>query len=304
MSSVLLFQAAYAADEDELPSGRYSGPIIDMHGHAFTEETHGWFFGMEHPRTLRGETYKGVVSPTAQKEKTLEQYEKHNVVKAVVSDGELWIDDAPDLILIGGRQKPVDALRKQFDAGHLDVIGELAPFYAGKRADDPEILPYFALAEELDVPVGIHLLPGGPNGGLYLMPQLAAMRAANADPMQLEAALVAHPEARVYVMHGGWPYLEDMKALMYAHPQVYVDIAAINWILPEQELHDYLESLINAGFGDRIMYGSDQMVWPQTIGIGIRSVDSAPFLSPQQKADIFYNNAARFLRLTADETGP
>jgi predicted TIM-barrel fold metal-dependent hydrolase len=169
------------------------------------------------------------------------------------------------------------------------------------RADDPEILPYFALAEELDLPLGIHMFPGGPNGGLYLMPQLAGMRAANANPMQLEAALIAHPGARVYVMHGGWPYLEDMKALMYAHPQVYVDTSVIDWILPESELHAFLESLIDAGFGDRIMFGSDQMVWPQTIGIGIRSIDSAPFLSPEQKEDIFYNNAARFLRLTPQE---
>jgi hypothetical protein len=30
-------------------------------------------------------------------------------------------------------------------------------------------------------------------------------------------------------------------------------------------------------------------------------VESAPFLSPDQKRDIFYYNAARFLRLSEDE---
>lgn len=298
LCAFVLFDPARAENE---AGTHYSGPIIDMHAHAFSQETHGWFFGMTHPPTLRGETYLGVATAEEQKVQTLQAYRRHNVVKAVVSGGELWAKEAPDLVLFGSGLEPIDQLRKQFEAGKLDVIGELAPFYAGMKADDQEILAYFALAEELGVPIGIHIFPGGPNGGLYQLPQLAGMRAANANPMQLEAALIAHPGARVYVMHGGWPYLEDMKALMYAHPQVYLDIAVINWIFPENELHDYLESLIRAGFGDRIMYGSDQMVWPQTIGIGIRSVDSAPFLSAQQKEDIFYNNAARFLRFEPNE---
>jgi hypothetical protein len=45
------------------------------------------------------------------------------------------------------------------------------------------------------------------------------------------------------------------------------------------------------------MFGSDQMVWPETIEYGIRVIEEAPFLSDQQKRDILYNNAARFLRL-------
>ena len=112
--------------------------------------------------------------------------------------------------------------------------------------------------------------------------------------------LVRHPDLKVYVIHGGWPYVEDMKAMLYAHPQLYVDISAINWALPAAELDAYLRSLVDAGFGDRIMFGSDQMVWPQTIGVAIESVNASD-LSLEQKAAIFYDNAARFLGLSADE---
>ena len=49
------------------------------------------------------------------------------------------------------------------------------------------------------------------------------------------------------------------------------------------------------------MFGSDQMVWPETIGRSIRVIEEAPFLSDQQKRDILYNNAARFLRLSEEE---
>jgi predicted TIM-barrel fold metal-dependent hydrolase len=45
------------------------------------------------------------------------------------------------------------------------------------------------------------------------------------------------------------------------------------------------------------MFGSDQMVWPGLIDAAVRSIEEATFLSAEQKRDIFYNNAARFLRL-------
>ena len=86
------------------------------------------------------------------------------------------------------------------------------------------------------------------------------MRTYNANPLQVEKVLVQFPELKLYLMHGGWPYVEDVKALMYAHPNLYVDIAVLNWILPQEEFDSYLKSLIIAGFGDRIMFGSDQMV--------------------------------------------
>ncbi len=49
------------------------------------------------------------------------------------------------------------------------------------------------------------------------------------------------------------------------------------------------------------MFGSDQMFWPAAIGIAVESIESAPFLTEDQKRDIFYNNAARFLRLSEEE---
>jgi hypothetical protein len=49
------------------------------------------------------------------------------------------------------------------------------------------------------------------------------------------------------------------------------------------------------------MFGSDQMVWPELIERSIEIIERAPFLSEEQKRDIFYNNAARFLRLSEQE---
>ena len=43
------------------------------------------------------------------------------------------------------------------------------------------------------------------------------------------------------------------------------------------------------------------MIWPGVIAESVRSLEEAPFLSEGQKRDIFYNNGARFLRLSEAE---
>jgi hypothetical protein len=42
------------------------------------------------------------------------------------------------------------------------------------------------------------------------------------------------------------------------------------------------------------------MVWAETIERAIAVIDKAPFLSKQQKRDIFYNNAAHFPHLSKE----
>jgi uncharacterized protein len=120
------------------------------------------------------------------------------------------------------------------------------------------------------------------------------------SPFLLEELLIRHPRLRVYVMHYGSPLVDEMIAMLFSHP-LYVDVAGNDWSLPRKEFHSHLRRLVEAGFGKRIMFGSDAMVWPQTIPVAIESIESAEFLTEEQKRDIFYNNAARFLRLSDAE---
>lgn len=278
----------------------YRGPIIDMHIHAYSEGHP--LFGMTCPPTLRGKTYKAVKSSGEQKEKTLEKFRKYNIIKAMVTNGDLWDDKNEGSILIGRADKNLEVLRNLYQKNRLQVIAEMAPFYAGMQANDTSMMPYFELAQSLAIPVGFHIFPGGPNNGIHLLPEmLGRMRAKNANPLQLEDVLVKFKKIKLYIMHGGWPYTEEVKALMYMHPNVYVDISVLNWLLPQQEFENYLKALIDAGFENRILFGTDQMVWPDTIDDAVESVNSASFLTLKQKEDIFYNNAATFLGLTDKE---
>jgi hypothetical protein len=39
------------------------------------------------------------------------------------------------------------------------------------------------------------------------------------------------------------------------------------------------------------------MLWPEMISKGIEAIEEADFLTSEQKRDILYNNAVRFLQL-------
>jgi predicted TIM-barrel fold metal-dependent hydrolase len=125
-------------------------------------------------------------------------------------------------------------------------------------------------------------------------------RARNSSPLELEETLVRHPRLRIYIMHGGYPFIDDLRALMYAHPQVYVDVAAIVNGEPRPAFYRFLQQLVDAGYGDRVMFGTDQGLWPGLIEASIDVIEQAPFLTKAQKRDILYNNAARFLRLSKE----
>ena len=226
--------------------------------------------------------------------------DRYNVVLAAAS-GPLghvrrYRQAAPNRILPGlntsiAELGAPDSLRQLIRGGDIAVLGEIVPQAEGISPDDEVLEPYFALAEELDIPVAIHMMSVPPPS------RAPRNRAALHNPLLLEKMLTRHPKLRIYVMHAGWPMLNEMISILAIYPQVYVEVAAINWLLPRKEFHRYLRGLVEAGFGKRIMFGSDAAMWPQVVGIGIEAVESAEFLTETQKRDILYSNAARFLRL-------
>lgn len=190
-------------------------------------------------------------------------------------------------------------LRAELRARHIRMLGELVPEYIGMSPNDPRMEPYWRLAEEYDVPVAIHMGPGPPAAAYDVSPvpyKSPNFRMAAGDPMLLEEVLLRHKRLRMYVMHAGWPRLESMLALLYAHPNVYVDLGVLQYdvVMPRAAYLTYLRGLVDAGYGKRIMFGSD---FAHLQGLGIDIILKAEFLTPEQKSDILCNNAARFFGL-------
>ena len=305
-------------------------PIIDMHLHALSVDDQGPppykmgipfdNFGYWDPKDDYTSTFwkamrsgswdkRFAIAPLTNDSvriQTLRVLRKNNIYAITSGDVFMvrrWHKDDSDRIINAVRWNfyvakrdglTVDSLQRLFKSGEFKVFGEITIQYEGYSASDTAFEPYLKMAEDLDIPVGIHVGPGPP-GVIYL--GASKYKASLHSAFTLEEALARHPKLRVYAMHAGWPLIDDMVATLYAHPQLYVDIGFIDYALPVKEYYYYLERLVNAGFIKRIMFGSDNIV-PGSIKAAIDRINNAPFLTNGQKRDILFNNAARFLRLT------
>ncbi len=227
--------------------------------------------------------------------------DEYNVVLGVVS-GE--IDDVRMWTAAGGGRmiaglllwRPEDMafseVKSLLETGEVKVLGELAFQYEGIPIDDPSIDPLLALAHELDIPVHVHVdgLGGRPDFPIHL-----------GNPLRVGKVMRKYPGLRIYLENAGWPFLEEVTSLMYQYPSVYADLSTILHLPPRPVAYHYVKGLMDNGLGKRLMFGSDQMIWPEVIGENIELIEAADFLTEEQKRDILYNNAARFLRLTDDE---
>jgi hypothetical protein len=277
-------------------------PIIDVHMHADSDKV----FAKPNPNPATGKD-PGLKSGRDQMNATFAAMRKYNIVKGIVSGPldvvEKWRTADPTRVMAapyfeGTQNFPfpdIQLLTDLYGSGRLAAMGEIGAQYGGLGAADKSLEKYFALAEKLDIPVGVHTGLGPP--GSAFDPGTPKFRTTLGDPRLLEEVIIRHPQLRLYVMHAGWPYLSEIKALMQQYPELYLDVAVIDWVMPREEFHEYLRALMRAGLGKRIMFGSDQMMWPEAIGMAIENIEAAPFLTRAEKRDIFYNNAARFLRI-------
>ncbi len=294
-------------------------PIIDVHVHAinhnpsFSIELCPWFLtnmpGSDPagppPSPMHAncaEPLKPAISNEDMQNKLLEACERLNVYMIASGDATIlhqWHKAAPkriipSLAISNASEMTVEAFRDSLSNGFYKVMGEVAPQYQGMSPSDMSLDQYFGIAEELGVPVGIHMGTGGNGMANITSPKY---RASLGRPFLLEDMLERHPKLKIWVMHAGYPMIDEMIALMGANSYVYVDLAGVIWSYPTEETHAYLKRLIQAGFSKRILYGTDLLFWPQLLETSIGVIENAEYLSEEQKRDIFYNNAVRFFNL-------
>ena len=276
--------------------------IIDMHLHSYPQEIldeerydHYGKKGVQDEETLFNETYEAM--------------RKFNIVKGVVSGTfesvEYWKSkDSENRIIRGLHFMHPDELcmdliqfEERIKNGKIEVLGELGPYYSGTTLSDSVWQPYLKICEQYDIPVAVHT-GGGDPGGTYSWAPKA--RLSLGDPYLIEDVLVNYPKLRIYLMHnGGEEWHEHALQLMAYYPQLYTDIAVMLWVEPntQRTVTEFLRNAKHAGYLKKVMFGSDQMMWPYAIEKSINFLNGLDFLNEEEKEDIFYNNAARFLKL-------
>ncbi len=318
MSFLLVAICFLTAEAQSDSSSAVRPPIIDIHVHtipvnpAFSAPLCPWFLSDmpgadpndQAPPFMNADCVDPL--PAAANDAELQQaildrIENMNLTLVAFGDSRIlhnWVDAAPAGRILPGigidTRMPVADFRDSLRSGFYKVVAEVAPQYQGLSPSDTIFTPYFSVAEEFNIPVGIHMGTGGNGMANLTSPNF---RASLGNPFLLEDMLARHPKLKIWVMHAGYPMVDELIALMGANAYVYLDISGFIWSYPLDEVHHVIQQLVRAGFGKRIMYGTDFLFWPRMIETSIGVVQNARYLSKDQKRDILYNNAARFFRL-------
>ena len=164
----------------------------------------------------------------------------------------------------------------------------LVPFLHLLPADAPAYRPIYEKCVELNVPVWIH----------------TSVNWAPAHPMELGRPLALDrlcgemPDLKVIAGHGGWPWVPEMVAAAWRHPNLYIDPSGHRWKYFSTP-HSGWEMLLHFGnstIQDKILFGTDWPLLPVSLGEILQEARNLP-LKPQVAEKWLGRNAARLLGL-------
>ncbi len=191
-----------------------------------------------------------------------------------------------------------DWLEENVASGRIGVLQEVAPQYLGLSPSNPRLEPYFALAERYDIPVGFHT-QRGPNEGNRFEGCCPNFDPAMGNPALLRPVLDRHPGMRVWIQHVGagpavgGPFWDETLALLRDYPGVYLDLSITNGVMPFEQYEAAMRRLFDAGFADRIMFGSDNVPVSQIL----ERMERIEWLTEEDRTAILSGNAKRFFRI-------
>ena len=300
---VLSNSAVFAQEEiDEFLKNQ---PIIDMHFHI----TKGF---------AENEIYnqRKIDIDCARIDWIIEDYKKNNVVLALgggtLKYAKMYVET--DSLFWGGlvfpcmktveQDEPCEKeffseaeLREIYKTGNFKSLGESMFNYYGIPPTDKRLEPYWKIAEEFNIPIGIHA-DIGPSPERINKDERPNYNPNYANPELLKPILEKHPNVRIYLMHYGGEYSEQSLELMKLYPQIYCEISAVSMFAPKKVWEPKVKKLFEAGLGDRLMFASDYF---GTVRKNIEIIYDLDWLTEKQKRDIYYNNAAKFLNLSEAE---
>jgi predicted TIM-barrel fold metal-dependent hydrolase len=153
-----------------------------------------------------------------------------------VGSADPW---GPDGVMVAVRELKRQVLEKGFKALKLEpFIDRMDPTEAGWY-------PLYAACVELDVTLQIQVGNTGP----------PTYPSSTGRPLHVDQIAVHFPELRIVAGHIGWPWTEEMIAIAWKHPNVWIDTSAH---LPKHFPAEFVRFLKSFG-QDKVIWATD---WP------------------------------------------
>lgn len=146
--------------------------------------------------------------------------------------------------------------------------------------NDARYYPIYAKAQELDIVLfvacSVHFNPDAPLDVQH--------------PAHLDRVAIHFPELKIVARHAGWPWIAELIAVAWRHPNIYLELSGIRPRHLSPELLGYVDSL----FQERTVWGSGYPIQPMK-----RNIEEFKSLSLKEvtKEKVLYHNSARLLGL-------
>lgn len=161
----------------------------------------------------------------------------------------------------------------------------------GLPANDRRYYPVYALCDELDVPIWIHT-----SINYYKETSVFIDH-----PSNLEEPLSDFKNLKIIAGHGGWPWLDDMIAMLLKYENLYVDTSAFrpSYVAKPNTGWDMFMYYANNLIQDKILFGSDWLTLGLPIDEFINEVEKWP-LKESVREKFYWKNANRLFKLNLE----
>jgi len=162
---------------------------------------------------------------------------------------------------------------------HGFICAHLHHYGYGLRPDDKAFFPFYAKCVELDVPVMVQM-----GHSAEFMPSDVGR------PIYLDDIALYFPALKIVATHTGWPWVEEMIAMAWKHPNLYISTTAHSPKYWDKSLVHFLNS---RGKG-KVMFGTDFPVL--THAASIAEIDALGLKEDARKA-LLHDTAAKVFKL-------
>ena len=181
------------------------------------------------------------------------------------------------------RMKAVREIRRSYDLGLRGVA--VRPFMFGIPPHHAKMYPIYSTCVELDIPIWFHLSINFSTNNMEVE-----------RPIYLDIVVQDFPELKIIAGHGGWPWVNELVAVAWRNPNIYIDIASYlpKYIGMKGTGWEQLIHFGNSVLQDKILFGSTWLFMGMSIKQLADGVMKLP-LKEEVKRKWLYENAARLL---------
>jgi len=181
------------------------------------------------------------------------------------------------------RMKAVREIRRSYDLGLRGIA--VRPFMFGIPPHHAKMYPIYSTCVELDIPIWFHLSIN------YSTNNMEVER-----PIYLDIVAQDFPELKIIAGHGGWPWVNELVAVAWRNPNIFIDIASYlpKYIGMKGTGWEQLIHFGNSVLQDKILFGSTWLFMGMSIKQLADGVMELP-LKEEVKRKWLYENAARLL---------